>query len=249
MSKRKRSTVGNADRMDKMKWWFKQKGDGLCIEKEGRVFSQNNLVQNIQASATKTDTLKVSLMSLIFDQLACTIIAYMFIIYFCLNGLLQIRFFENDKVYGFNICLFDFTANEISRQFEPYVKSTERFAKYFTDDHRTVANTSAGVSDDLVENTMFETTCTSFAEELNMEEIETERSQQSEQQSTSYDERPSKRSVPKEIPEVDPLPSKISKQNNRDTPESPVENDKDFLETIKSRFLLHKGLLLRFAGC
>lgn len=33
--------------------------------------------------------------------------------------------------FGFNITGFDFTANELSRQFEPYVTSTKRFSDHF----------------------------------------------------------------------------------------------------------------------
>jgi hypothetical protein len=57
-------------------------------------------------------------MSLIFDQFACTIIAigYWLYVYLLLSEwfVTDNWFFENDKVYGFNICLFDFTANEVS---------------------------------------------------------------------------------------------------------------------------------------
>lgn len=34
-------------------------------------------------------------------------------------------------IFGFNVSGFDFTANELSRQFEPYVTCTKRVSEHF----------------------------------------------------------------------------------------------------------------------
>ena len=61
---------------------------------------------------------------------------------------------------------------------------------------------------------------------------------------TSDTSRLLKRPAPKEIPEVDPLPSKINKQLRVTKPKlknSPA-SDKDFLEAVKNNYLIKDGM-------
>ena len=152
------------------------------------------------------------------------------------------KFCDNDKAFASNICCFDFAANKESRQFEPYVRSTERFANHFS---KIVEEKTENVVCD-VDLTVQAVSENALADDMAILENEQENTTtvSENEPSTSDTSRLLKRPAPKEIPEVDPLPSKINKQLRVTKPKlknSPA-SDKDFLGAVKNNYLIKDGM-------
>ncbi|CAB3998071.1 Hypothetical predicted protein, partial [Paramuricea clavata] len=94
----------NAERFDRGKWWFTSKESKAFVQqRNGLVKSNGNELKEVIHITPSSSK----------------------------NDQLKLQFRDKDKPLMFTITTFDFTGNDYSRAFEPYVQSKERFAAKF----------------------------------------------------------------------------------------------------------------------
>ncbi len=139
----------------------------------------------------------------------------------------------------FNIGLFDFTANTVSKKFEPFVKSNDTFCDEV---NRSIKPNARGIKpvsptvtqiidDDLMGIDLAETTLIS--------KEKTSPANEPKNQQT----RPAKRPAEISKPEVDPLPLAVKRQKQLDSSDDEKQQaDKAFLEIVKNEYLIREGI-------
>ena len=230
------------DRFEKLKWWFaflEASPKKIFIERfSGRAKAYGEELGEITRatpSSKKSEVLKVTVLLLSLHYIVqCVKDVY------CL---FQVEF-SGQRVtpLAYDISHFDYTANAESRKFEPFVKSTKDFCKYLNKliaggEKEPLCGTVSSISDQELD------------EDWSSDSIlVTESAAVCDSDRTEWKDGtplPKKRSAPKELPEVDPLPSKLKKGKNE---VSTKEDDNTFLDIIKKEYLIREGMSLRVLG-
>jgi hypothetical protein len=132
----------------------------------------------------------------------------------------------------FDIGLFDFTANAISKKFEPFLKSKDTFC----DEVNSFINPAMEpMSPTIIEDDI----------SMGIELAETaliSKPSPAHDESEDRQTRPSKRPAPTSKPEVDPLPLAVKRQKQLDSTGENQQADKAFLEIVKKEYLIREGI-------
>ena len=125
------------------------------------------------------------------------------------------------------LSLFDFTANKFCRDFEPFVTSTEQFAKYFNGEEQSL------LSDDYPEIVLCDTPGSSNSNSS----LESPRLSELDHRKSSANKRPAM-----VLPEVDSPPTFV-KRVNSGANEEKLLTDNEFQAMVAEKYLIREGMI------